>query len=291
MAAITGEPLPPGASADAHGEYRSATADVALLRDQLDILGRVLGEAPPEPHTLGRHTPEAHMPGSRTPEAHTPEPRTPGSRTPEPRTPGSRTPEPRTPGPHTPEPHTPGAARPAITRRPRRRPFRLALGVLAAACAGVVVTGLGWLVVEGGSVATQDAAGGSAADRSAARPESPDAGQEAAVVFGTARYLACARLVAEGTVTAAEPVPGAAQHRITLRVTRAYAPEESTEPATTTFVLDDSLARLGTGDRVLVGVLRDRPTADTVITGDRNITTARTRITASLTDSRTLTCD
>ncbi|WP_134653028.1 hypothetical protein [Streptomyces sp. H23] len=231
MAAITGEPLPPDAGADARGEHRSATADVALLREQLHLLGDALGE----PVVRERPTPAAPPPS-------------------------------------------------------RRRPFRLALGVLAAACAGVVVTGLGWLVVQSGSGASQDAASGSAADKSAVRPTSPSAGQEAAAVFGTPRYLACARLVAEGTVTAADPVPGAARHRITLRVTRAYAPEESTGTATT-FVLDDTLARLAPGDRVLVGVLRDRPTADTVITGDRNIATASAWITASLPESRTLTCD
>ncbi|MDA4885528.1 hypothetical protein ACI3K5_04830 [Streptomyces sp. MPA0124] len=231
MAAITGEPLPPDAGADARGEHRSATADVALLREQLHLLGDALGEP------VARERPKA-----------------------------------------------------AAAPPPRRRPFRLALGVLAAACAGVVVTGLGWLVVQSGSGASQDAASGSAADKSAVRPSSPSAGQEAAAVFGTPRYLACARLVAEGTVTAADPVPGTARHRITLRVTQAYAPEGSTGTATT-FVLDDTLARLAPGDRVLVGVLRDRPTADTVITGDRNIATARTRITASLPESRTLTCD
>ncbi|CAL9445759.1 hypothetical protein LMJ38_28265 [Streptomyces sp. R1] len=231
MAAITGEPLPPDAGADARGEHRSATADVALLREQLHLLGDALGEP------VARERPKA-----------------------------------------------------AAAPPPRRRPFRLALGVLAAACAGVVVTGLGWLVVQSGSGASQDAASGSAADKSAVRPSSPSAGQEAAAVFGTPRYLACARLVAEGTVTAADPVPGTARHRITLRVTQAYAPEGSTGTATT-FVLDDTLARLAPGDRVLVGVLRDRPTADTVITGDRNIATVRTRITASLPESRTLTCD
>ncbi|WP_399885041.1 hypothetical protein ACGH7X_13545 [Streptomyces sp. BBFR51] len=234
MAAITGQPLPPDAGADAHGEYRSATADVALLREQLALLGDALGEAAPA-------------------ERSAPAP--------------VQVPAPR-----------------------RRRPFRLALGVLAAACAGVVVTGLGWLAVQSGTGATQDAAGDSAADKSAARPDSPSAGREAAVVFGTPRYLACARLVAEGTVTAAEPVPGTARHRITLRVTHAYAPEGSTGP-TTTFVLDDSLATLAPGHRVLVGALRDRPTPDTVITGEGNIATARTWITASLPESRTLTCD
>ncbi|MEU5736734.1 hypothetical protein ABZ784_01895 [Streptomyces tendae] len=232
MAAITGEPLPPDAGADTRGEHRSATADVALLREQLHLLGDALGEP------VVRERPRA---------AAAPPPR-------------------------------------------RRRPFRLAVGVLAAACAGVLVTGLGWLVVQGGSGASDDAASGSAADKSAVRPDGPSAGREAAVVFGTPRYLACARLVAEGTVTAADPVSGTARHRITLRVTHAYAPEGSTG-RTTAFVLDDGLAVLAPGDRVLVGALRDRPTADTVITGERNIATARTWITASLPESRTLTCD
>lgn len=128
MAAITGEPLPPGAGADAHGEYRSATADVALLREQLNLLGDALGDAVPEEHP---------------------------------------------------------APAPAPAPAPRRRPFRLALGVLAAACAGVVVTSLGWLVVQSGSGATDDTAGGSAADKSAVRPGNPSAGREAALVFGT----------------------------------------------------------------------------------------------------------
>ncbi|NEC75920.1 hypothetical protein G3I25_30835, partial [Streptomyces rochei] len=39
LAAITGEPLPPGAGADARDEHRAAVADVALLRAQLDVLG------------------------------------------------------------------------------------------------------------------------------------------------------------------------------------------------------------------------------------------------------------
>ncbi|MGX1252753.1 hypothetical protein RKD48_005264 [Streptomyces ambofaciens] len=230
MAAITDEPLPPDAGPDARGAYRSASADVALLREQLHLLGDALGEPVPQER----------------PKAAAPPPR-------------------------------------------HRRPFRLAVGVLAAACAGVLVTSLGWLVVQGGSGASDDAASGSAADKSVAQPDGPSAGQEAAVVFGTPRYLACARLVAEGTVTGVEAVPGARQHRVTLRVTSAYVPEGSTGP--TAFVLDDALATLRPGDRVLAGVLRDRPTADTLITGEGNIATARARVTASLPESRTLTCD
>ncbi|WP_217251776.1 hypothetical protein [Streptomyces sp. AC602_WCS936] len=242
MAAITGEPLPPGAGADAHGEYRSAAADVALLREQLDVLGRALSEPVPEPR--------AAAPARGTP-----------------------------------------------VSRPRHRSFRLALGVLAAACASVVVTGLGWLVVQTGG-GTDDAASGSAAS---AQQDGPAPGQEAGLVFGTPRYLACAHLVAEGTVTRAEPVPGEARHRITLRVTRSYVPGASTGPESgpgprasaesVTFLQDDATARLRPGDRVLVGVARDGAGADAVITGERDIATARARITAALPESRTLTCD
>ncbi|MCG8968263.1 hypothetical protein [Streptomyces sp. CL12-4] len=231
MAALMGEPLPPGADADSHDAYRSAAADVALLREQLGILGRVLGEPPPEPE----------------------------------------------------------AARPApVARpRPRRRPLRLALGTLAVACAGVVVAGLGWLVVQGPGSSADDAAADSAA--SGAEQGGPASGGKTGAGFGTPRYLACARLVAEGTVTGAEPVPGAARHRITLRVTRTYTPREGT--GRSTFVLDDTTARLTPGDQVLVGVPRDLPTPDAVITGERDIAAARALITASLPESRTLTCD
>ncbi|CAL9450659.1 hypothetical protein [Streptomyces sp. enrichment culture] len=272
MAAITGEPLPPGAGADAHGEYRSATADVALLRQQLHLLGAALGGTAPRerPAPTPSPTPVSTSTTSTGVTTHAPT--------------GVAT-------------HAPTGA---PDRAPRRRPFRLVLGVVAAACAGVVVTGLGWLVVQGGSGATRDTAGDSAA-ASDARPESPPSGphggppggasegREAGPVFGTPRYLACARLVAEGTVTAVEPVPGAARHRVTLRVTRAYVPEDRSD-GSAVFLLDDALATLAPGDRVLVGGLRDRPTADTLITGERDIATARGRLTASLPQSRTLTC-
>ncbi|WP_031476797.1 hypothetical protein [Streptomyces bicolor] len=54
LAAIMDEPLPDEARADSAfmAEHRSAVADVALLREQLDIIGRALAEPPapaPEP--------------------------------------------------------------------------------------------------------------------------------------------------------------------------------------------------------------------------------------------------
>ncbi|WP_262058128.1 hypothetical protein [Streptomyces sp. STR69] len=51
MAAITGEPVPEAARADAAymAEHRAATADVALLREQLGIIGEALSAPPPRP--------------------------------------------------------------------------------------------------------------------------------------------------------------------------------------------------------------------------------------------------
>jgi len=51
MAAITGEPVPEAARADAAymAGHRAATADVALLREQLGIIGEALSAPPPRP--------------------------------------------------------------------------------------------------------------------------------------------------------------------------------------------------------------------------------------------------
>lgn len=228
MAAITGESLPPGADPGERRAYGSAAADVALLREQLGLIGTALS---------GPH------PVLRAPEA-------------------------------------PPA-------RPRRRFLAPALGALAVACAGTLVAGLGWLGAQGGSGSSDDAAGkGVASDEGAGSAAS-------GVAFGSPRYLACARLVAEGTVTAAEPVPGTGRHRITLDVTRAYktdGPEER-NAAPVTFVLDDATARLAPGDQALIGIPRYGDTPDVVITGSRAVAAERAVITASLAESRTLTCD
>ncbi|MGV9645982.1 hypothetical protein ACWDSB_32805, partial [Streptomyces sp. NPDC003514] len=49
MTAITGDPLPPGAREDAAflAEHRAAEADLAVLREQLGVIGRALAEPPP----------------------------------------------------------------------------------------------------------------------------------------------------------------------------------------------------------------------------------------------------
>ncbi|MGW2945156.1 hypothetical protein ACWDAF_25905, partial [Streptomyces sp. NPDC001226] len=66
MAAITGEPLPEAARADAEfmAGHRAAAADVALLREQLSAIGDVLAAPPagaPSPVTA-RSRPRAPRP-------------------------------------------------------------------------------------------------------------------------------------------------------------------------------------------------------------------------------------
>lgn len=151
------------------------------------------------------------------------------------------------------------------------------------------MTGLGWLVAQGGSGGSDDAAG-----KGVASDERADSGGSG-TAFGSPHYLACARLVAEGTVTRAEPVPGTGRHRVTLDVTRTYKPEPGGRPEQDgepiTFELDDGTARLAAGDRALIGIPLHGDAPDAVITGGPDIAAERAWITASLAESRTLTCD
>lgn len=241
MAAILGEPLPPG-SAEA--------ADVAVLREQLRTVGRVLSEPPPPP------------PGPAVPAG----PAAPASR----RRPGAGRP---------PRPASP--AHPARLPRPPRRSRHLALGAVAVACAGVFLAGTAWLVTQ-----TQGGAG----DTSTAAGSQADSGAEKAVVpFGSPAYLACARLVAEGTVTGAGPASGEGGRSITVEITRQYAPDEVSREVT--FLTEEGADAPGVGDRVLFGLPAHGVHPDALFTGEAEIAPVRARVTAALPESRTLTCE
>lgn len=141
LAAITGEPLPDEARDDAAftAEYRAARADVALLREQLGIIGDTLARPAARPAPVGTAvgTP-AGMPVG-TPVG-------------------------------TPRP----APRPS--RRRRRRPGVRALGfgVLVTAVVTAVVLGTGWLVAHGGPGA--DSSAGAKASDSRAGDSRDEAG-------------------------------------------------------------------------------------------------------------------
>ncbi|MEU6541971.1 hypothetical protein [Streptomyces sp. NPDC046859] len=240
MTAITGEPLPPGARADAAflAEHRAAEADLAVLREQLGVIGHALAEPPP-----------------------------------------ATTPAPAPALPVRPSP------------RPRRRAFSLALGGLAVAAAASVMAGMGWLMSGGGT----GAADSSGLDAGSSAEKQSDAG---GVAFGSARYLACSRLVAEGEATAVERLPGTTTLRITLSLTRVYLPEVPEEDAKGSkpdeeqvFVVDENVVPgIRAGDPVLVGVPRGADQPDFWAVGERQIALERAMVTASLPEARELTC-
>ncbi|MCX2925399.1 hypothetical protein [Streptomyces sp. NEAU-W12] len=271
MAAILDEPLPAAARRDpAFTAARdAAAADVAVLREQLGLIGETLaavGTPAAREEAAGPEAAPAAVTGTST-------------------SPGGRP----TTGPRAP-------VTPLPSRRAPRRPLRVALGALAAAAAASVVLGAGWLVAQPGQGDTASSAAESA-DKAAGDERSTGAGDPAGDLFGSPRHLACARLVAEGTVTGVEPVPGAGGDRVTLEVTRGYKPEP--EPGTNagdrdavTFLTGATgLPRLHTGDRVLVGLPREGTVPDAVIVGEEDIAPERARITAALPASRTLTCE
>ncbi|MET9729373.1 hypothetical protein ABZZ79_01530 [Streptomyces sp. NPDC006458] len=230
MAVVTGEPLPDEARADAAfmAAHRSAEADVALLREQLGLLGRALGEPPERP------VPE-----------------------------------------------------PVAVRAPvrRRRPFVLAVRAVGVACAVGVFSLMGWAAVRsgGGADASSDAG-----NKAAASDEKSGPGAQSDM--SAPGYLACARLVAEGDVTAVDPVPGAAQDRVTLRVTRHIKPDKGR--AVVTFVMDrDADPRLREGDHALVSIPSGSASPDVWSVGDGDVARSRAWIDEALPRSRAMACE
>ncbi|WP_330290964.1 hypothetical protein [Streptomyces sp. NBC_00576] len=253
MAALTDDPLPEGALTDADfmAEHWSAAADVALLREQLGLIGGALAS---------QERTEAEAESERVRRA------------------------------------VRKAARVPVRERRYWRPLRtLALGVAAVAAAGTLSAGSVWLLSQAGN-GVEDSGASSTADSGPAYSRAPQSdGDEGAKDGGGSGaltrpgYLACARLVVEGTVAVVErgPVPG--QDRITLDVTRYYKPDKG--PAEVTFVMDQEVdPRLAVGDHTLIGIVTGAASPDTWALGDKEIAAGRAGITAALPESRTLSC-
>ncbi|MFC9644013.1 hypothetical protein ACFTZF_36630 [Streptomyces mirabilis] len=234
LAAITDEALPEGAGDDPEFlvEHRSAVADVALLREQLAVIGDALADRAQEAKPVPVRAPRKR---TRRPEG--------------------------------------------APRNRGRRPLALVLGTLVAATVAAMVVGMGWILAHNGAGAS-DSSGAKAAD-------SGTAGGGASL--SAPGYLACARLVAEGTVAHVEPLPGTTENRITLHVDRYYKPEKGR--AEVVLVLDEEVApRPREGERVLVAVQGDPATPTGWTTGDKAIADERAWIVKALPASRTLTC-
>ncbi|WP_051044420.1 hypothetical protein [Streptomyces viridosporus] len=302
MAAILDEPLPVGARRDpaflaAHG---AAAADLAVLREQLALIGDALAAPVGTPSSVPTGTEDgepagrggAARPGKRPEpgdgagrpgaEARSPAGADPGGGDGGGRGRGPAGP-PRAAEAPFPRPRGPRGSRGSRGPHRARRPLKAALGALAAAAAATLVVGVGgWLVAQGGGA--PDAAAGKAEAASDSAADERGGGG----AFGDPHYLACARLVAEGTVLAVRPVPDSGRERITLEVTRSYKGESGDR---VTFVLDVAgRPRLHGGDRVMIGLppVGDQP--DTVVVGEEDIAPERSRITAALPEARTLDC-
>ncbi|MET7652388.1 hypothetical protein [Streptomyces sp. NPDC005486] len=240
MAAVLDVPLS-GLSEEARADsaylaaHRSATADVALLREQLGVLADVLTEPVREPARIPQTAPVRQS-------------------------------------------------------RPARRVRPLALRLAGVAAAGALVLGGGWVVVQiGQGVAGIESS--KSADSAAGSDEKADASAgDGASLLGDPGYLACARLVVEGDVTAVDRVAGTTRERVTLHVTHAYRPAGSGPEVD--FVMEaDMDPLLRTGDHVLVALPKGSATPDVWAVGEADIASERAALDRALPETEGVTCE
>ncbi len=178
-------------------------------------------------------------------------------------------------------PRASGGGRPGGAPKKRSRSSRaFAVGTLAAAAVATLVVGMGWLAATGGADVTS---GNSAASDDKAQ-NSGGSG-----LLSAPGYIACSRLIVEGTVTDVVAVPGAEQDRITLDVYHYYKP--ATGAKKVTFLMDRAVdPRLHRGDEVLIGIQRHASTPDIWTTGEQQIARDRSWIVKALPESRGMNC-
>jgi len=230
MAALTDEPLPEGARDDAEflAEHRSALADIALLREQLRLMG----------DTLAAETPDTEAASTRTP---APE---------DGRSEAEPPPAPAPLGKPTPR-RTPRSIRAPKPARPSQPPWYrryvgVAVGTLVVGAGTALLGGMVWLGVQGG------AGDGGASSDSAAKQES---GAGDSSLYSPEMHLACSKVLVEGTVQSITPTDDG-NVRVVLKVKRYYRPEQSVadRPTITVTLLDSARADLEVGTYTLVRV-------------------------------------
>ncbi|MFD9436854.1 hypothetical protein [Streptomyces sp. NPDC060002] len=254
MAAVLDVPLS-GLSEEARADtaylaaHRSATADVALLREQLGVLADVLTE-PVRERTQAPASAPAAVPG---------------------RTRAS-------------------APAPVRQLRPPRRVRPLGLRLAGVAAAGALVLGGGWVVVQVGQ-GVAGSASGKSADSGAASDEKADASAGGgSSLLGDPGYLACARLVVEGDVTAVGRVAGTTRERVTVHVTHAYRPAAGSGPEVGFVLEEDMDPLLREGDHVLVALSKGSTTPDVWAVGEPDIAQEREALTRALPEAEGVTC-
>lgn len=275
MAALLDEPLPEAALRDAEfvASRDAAAADVALLREQLGLIGEALAGA-------GTANAEAGAPPGRRVAAW------PGDAA------GAETDLGRVSG---------SAAAPAPPVRPllprparARRALNIAFGTLAAAAAASVLFGVGWAVVQAGGAAdttsSSDSGSGYGSGADKKDSESGDLHDDSDGKLSQVGYLACARLVVEGTVTDVEPVPDAGQIRIAVDVDRYYKPAKGADEVVFPMA-EDVDPRLEKGDHVLIGISPGSAEPDLWTVGEQKIADERAWIEEALPTAEGMPCE
>ncbi|MDR6973916.1 hypothetical protein J2X68_000585 [Streptomyces sp. 3330] len=253
MAAVLDVPLS-GLSEEARADpayraaHRSATADVALLREQLGVLADVLTESGAEPKGASEEASEPVGARARVP-----------------------------------------AVVPVRRPRPARGVRPLALRFAGVAAAGALVLGGGWVALQVGQVAGIESS--KSADSGAASDEKAGASAGGASgLLGDPGYLACARLVVEGDVTAVGRAAGSTRERVTLHVTRAYRPAGS-GPEVDFLMEADMDPLLREGDHVLVALSKGSDTPDVWAVGEPDIAPEREALARALPEAEGAACE
>lgn len=192
------------------------------------------------------------------------------------------------PPPPRPEPPAPRrVARPA-ERDGRRIARRFAVGVSALTCVAALAAGVSWLNATGGLGASSESA--KAAGEPATRPLPSDADRKGDnASLGPEGFVACSRLIFEGTVTRVEPVPGVPRDRITLDVERHYKPDKG--PGRITVTMDHDVdPRLTPGQRTLISVPKGEDHPDNWATGE-DMAELRELVVGALPGAKAIECD
>lgn len=270
MAALLDEPLPEQALEDAEfmAARDAAAADVALLREQLGLLGEALAVTGDDARA---GAPPGRLAAARPGDAA-----------------GAETDPGRVSGTAT----APTASVTPLLPRPdrARRALSITFKGLAAAAVASVVLALGWGFTQtDGSSST--AKSGSAADEATRQSAAPDSGDRGGSGSLSAEgYVACSRIIVEGTVTEVQPVPGAAQDRITVEVRRWIKPDKGGEQIV--FPMDQDVdPRLKEGDHVLVGIPRHDAHPDVWTTDESQIARDGAWMEKALPGSEKLPCE
>ncbi|MBA2806170.1 hypothetical protein E0500_001495 [Streptomyces sp. KM273126] len=153
------------------------------------------------------------------------------------------------------------------------------------------VVGLGWTISQGGAGvhgASSDSAASS--EEHAGKAQDTSGTPDGVTSQDGLAYVACARLIVEGTVTGVEPAPDTGLSRVALDVERYYKPDKGDEEVV--FPVEEREARrLREGEPVLIGIHRDEAKPDLLVTGEKRIAQERSWIERAVPGAESVRCE